>query len=313
MGPYFTNLPMESVSPKAAVDPGTGRERKKLIHYWYRCLRESMLRNPKVKKGVAVQSKGLKLGFLSSEDTRAVLKAGSSEPETANSDDTPGYARHASTSGQDSTSLEEPERDLVRVLVAPYLLTTVTQSTRSQEEDSIAPFWVPALLMLNGKLQPDPEHLPFVPRVLLDPPIGDRFEHWPTPIASWDEYDRRIRDMLVDRQEGWTARLRHAEEMFHKVADITVAEWLESLSENYWQREKPVVVPWENQPASARLILPLCEGWLEKNSLPETLMSVLSPAADHPSAIETLIVADQLHLGHCGELPINQIPKACFS
>jgi len=41
--------------------------------------------------------------------------------------------------------------------------------------------------MPDGALHSDPEHLPFVPRVLLDPPIGERMERRPPPIASWKD------------------------------------------------------------------------------------------------------------------------------
>ena len=261
-----------------------------------------MLRDPKVTGDVVVESNWIHAGQLPLsvvDDLNAQLK----EPDTSGE---PRRANLDSPDGRPPVSMDKPQRDPVRVLVAPYLLTAVTLPSRARQGNAIPPFWIPALLMPNGELQPDPEHLPFVPRALLDPPIGDRLEHWPTPIASWDEYDRRIRVMLVDRQEDWTARLHHAEEMFHKVADITVAEWLQSLPENCWQRERPVIVPWANQDRSARLILPLCEGWLEKDLLAGTLMRVVSPTADHSSAIETLIVADQWHLGHSGERPLNQ-------
>jgi hypothetical protein len=150
--------------------------------------------------------------------------------------------------------------------------------------------------MPDGKLHPDPDHLPFVPRVLLDPSIGDRAERWPTPIASLNEYDRTIRKMDVDRQEGWQARLQHAKEMFEEVAGIAINEW----SHKGWQREKPVVVPWERHPDSAKRILPLCEAWLQAETLPGALTAILKPA-DKPSRIGPAIEADQRHLGHCGD------------
>lgn len=286
------------VTPRSSPEGGP----KKLIRYWSRCLWEAMLRDPKVTGEAMVESNWIQAGQLPLsvvDDLNAQLK----KPDTSGA---PRTGNLVYPDGHPPVSMDKPQRDPVRVLVAPYLLTAVTLPSRARQANAIPPFWVPALVMPNGELQPDPEHLPFVPRALLDPPIGNRLEHWPTPIASWNEYDRRIRDMLADRQEGWTARLQHAEDMFHKVAEITVAEWLQSLPQNCWQRESPVIVPWANQDRSARMILPVCEEWLEKDFLPGTILRVLSPPAERPTASESLIVADQWHLGHFGERPLNQ-------
>jgi hypothetical protein len=103
----------------------------------------------------------------------------------------------ARPAGQTSAGGEKPQHDPVPILVAPYLVAPVEERLRSMEEELLALFWVPARLMPNGVLQSDPDHLPFVPRELLDPPIGDRKE-LPPPIASWDEYDSIIRAMGVD-------------------------------------------------------------------------------------------------------------------
>jgi hypothetical protein len=84
-----------------------------------------------------------------------------------------------------------PQKDETRfghvpILVAPFLTAAVALHSRSKLGDAIPPFWVPAHLTPDGHLCPDPDHLPFVPRVLLDPPISERSERWPTSIASVD-------------------------------------------------------------------------------------------------------------------------------
>jgi AAA domain/PLD-like domain len=272
--------------------PATERDPKQLVRYWRQCLRESMLRDPKIQEGVTVECEQVEAGHL----PPSVVDEIHAQPKKTDSSEKPRNGRFASPGGHHLAALEEPQRDPVRVLVAPYMLTAVKLPSRSQEEDPIPPFWVPAQLMPDGKLHPDPDHLPFVPRVLLDPSIGDRAERWPTPIASLNEYDRTIRKMDVDRQEGWQARLQHAKEMFEEVAGIAINEW----SHKGWQREKPVVVPWERHPDSAKQILPLCEAWLQAETLPGALTAILTPA-DKPSRIGPAIEADQRHLGHCGD------------
>ena len=265
---------------------------KQLVRYWRQCLREAILRDPKIQDGVTVECEQVDAGYL----PPSVVDGIHAQSKKTDSSKKPRNGRFTFSDEHPPPVPEVPRRDPVRVLVAPYMLTAVKMPSRSQEEDPIPPFWVPAQLMPDGKLHPDPDHLPFVPRVLLDPPIGDRAERWPTPIAPLNEYDRIIRKMDVDRQEGWQARLQHAKEMFEEVSGTALGQW----SHKGWQREKPVVVPWERRPDSAKRILPLCEAWLQAETLPGALTAILAPA-DKPSRIGPAIEADQRHLGHCGD------------
>jgi hypothetical protein len=158
-------------------------------------------------------------------------------------------------SAQTLQQQNEPQFGEIPVLVAPFLTVSVEFRSRSKLGNAIPPFWVPALVAPDGHIRPDPDHLPFVPRVLLDPPVSERFEGFPTPVASVDEYDRAVREMIMDRQEGWQERLERAEEMFETISGIPAGQWLS----DGWQRERSLVVPWDKKSAFARSVLRLCE------------------------------------------------------
>jgi hypothetical protein len=192
--------------------------------------------------------------------------------------------------------------DPIPVLVAPYMVAAVRDRSRAIEEDLLALFWVPGRLMPDGSLQSDPDHLPFVSRALLDPPVGDRKEA-PPAIASLNEYDSAIRAMGVDWEEGWNDRINHAEEMFRLVAGVGATEW----EADGWQRAKhSIVLPWNKESGPAKFILPLCDAWLKEETLPGTLQTISSSANHQPCEVNAAIKADMMHLGHYGDNALNR-------
>jgi hypothetical protein len=293
-----------NMSQKVSAKPCTENDPKKIISYWTQCLRESMLRDPNLKNRHQVKVEQVLEGRLPQdvvERIQACFKTGGKSQKTR-SDPKSRMRSVARPAGQTSAGGEKPQHDPVPILVAPYLVAPVAERLRSMEEELLALFWVPARLMPNGALQPDPDHLPFVPRELLDPPIGDRKE-LPPPIASWDEYDSIIRAMGVDWEEGWNERLEHAEEMFRSVARVGAVEW----GADGWQRAKnPIVSPWDKDSSPAKSILHLCEAWLKKETLPGALQTILSSVDHQPRAVESAIEGKSMHLGHYGDCPINR-------
>lgn len=281
------------VSKNLSFTPA-GRNPANILRYWRQCLRESMLRDLKLKDAIAIEPEHIVQGHLPADVVNriyALFEAGgksskftSFKPRRAASDTVP--------------AAEIPPRGPVPVLVTPFLLSAVNLRSRAKEGDVIPPVWLPAQLLPDGTLKPDPEHLPFVPRILLDPPVSDRGDRWPVPVASFEDYDRIIRDMIVDREQDWQGRLAYANAMFEAVAGIAAGDWLP----NGWQREAPLVVVWERDFSAAKLILPLCEEWLREEAVPATLATVLASAMK----VQPIgSIANAGHLGHCGDRALN--------
>ena len=63
------------------------------------------------------------------------------------------------------------------------------------------------MLQPDGTLLPDPEHLPFIPRALLAPPLRRRSLARIDPVAELTDYDAVVGATVIDRQESWCARL----------------------------------------------------------------------------------------------------------
>ncbi|MBV9644163.1 MAG: AAA family ATPase [Verrucomicrobia bacterium] len=281
----------------------SANDRNKIVEYWTRSLRESMLRDPKLNNRERVKIEQVKAGRLAPDVVariQASLKAGGKSEKTNSSKPNSSIGSSDPRAGQTSAAGETPHPNPLPVLVAPYLVVPVNRVKKDQPH---VLFWVPARLMPDGALQAHPDQLPFVPRVLLDPPVTEHNGRRPTPIASWDEYDCATRAMGVDWQEGWSERLERAEEMFRSVAGVGASEW----KCEGWQRViNPIVVPWDKDSGPAGCILPLCEAWLKKETLPGALLGILSPAEHGPGTVESAIEGDVMHLGHYGDHPLNR-------
>jgi AAA domain len=258
---------------------------KKVVDYWTWCLRELMLRDPKLTNHQQVKIEHVLGGWLPL-DVVSALKTGKSEKSRSDPKSLP------NPSGQD---------DPISVLVAPYMVAAVRDRSRAIEEELLALFWVPGQLMPDGSLQSDLAHLPFLSRALLNPPIGDRKET-PPAIASWNEYDSAIRAMGVDWAERWNDRIKHAEEMFRLVAGVGATEW----EADGWQRAKhSIVLPWNKESGPAKFILPLCDAWLKEETLPGALQTIAS-SASHQPCVGAAVKADTMHLGHYGDNALNR-------
>lgn len=284
--------------PKVRANVCTENDPKKIVSYWTQCLRESLLRDPNLKNHQSVKIEQVLKGRLPPDVVariQAALKTGKSEKIRSDPKSRP-PAGQTSAAGQPLPDAPLP------VLVAPYLIASVGDRSRSIKEDPLALFWVPGHLMPDGSLQSDPEHLPFVSRELLDPAISDRKEV-PPPIASWNEYDNTIRAMGVDWEEGWNERIKHAKEMFRLVAGVGADEW----EADGWQRARNcIVLPWNKASGPAILILPLCDAWLKEEILPGALQTI-SPSPNHqPCEVDVGTKDDSMHLGHYGDSALNR-------
>jgi hypothetical protein len=199
----------------------------------------------------------------------------------------------------------EAERATISVLVAPHLTGPVSPRSRSLLAEALPPVWVPAMLQPDGTLLPDPEHLPFIPRAVLAPPL--RRSSWGRagPVAELRDYDAIITAMVVDREENWQTRIAHAEEMFLAVHGLWLSAWLPAG----WQRHKPIVVLWDRQSGFAHSVLNLVDEWSAAAKMAGCLaLAALGRQGDpiDPSAEQLL------QLGHAGAAALNLKQREAF-
>src|SRR6516225_2842144 len=110
------------MSPKVPANPCT--DPKAIVGYWSRCLRETMLRDPKLKHHQQVKIEQVIAGRLPADVVariQASLKASGKSKKTR-SDPKSRLEKVAPPAGQTSAAGEKPKHDHVPVLVAPYLV-----------------------------------------------------------------------------------------------------------------------------------------------------------------------------------------------
>ncbi|MEA1653019.1 AAA domain-containing protein [Nitrospirillum sp. BR 11164] len=266
-----------------------------ILRYWRQCLKEGLLRSPDMAGAQSIDAEAVTQGQLPS----AVVEALYNLLRDARAPSTTGPGRKRSTKGDaPNAALEDGERYPIPVIVAPYSISPVSGRSREADGDGLPLYWVPATLNPDGRLVADAAHLPFIPRPLLDPPVGDRAGAWPPPVAVYDEYDAIIRDQVVNREDSWSARLTYAEEMFTDVAGESASHWMP----DGWQRERPLVLAWDRNTAFIKQLLPLYDAWLKTDPPPGALARIV---AGHPNPAPLPVPADTPRLGHSGGRPLN--------
>jgi hypothetical protein len=255
-----------------------------VLAYWARSLRESLRRDPDRNYQAVVTKRHLWNGQLTAIDAEKLQGAWAQS-----------RAARQKT-GQDRGP--KAEQVNISVLVAPYLAGPVTARSRSSLGETFPPFWIPAILRPDGRLLPDPEHLPFVPRALLAPPVSQRIRSPADPVAELKAYDASVSAMAVNRNEDWHARLHGAEEMFLAVHGQPASAWLP----DGWQRHQPIVVLWDSESGFTQPLLPLVDEWLAAGKMPGCLMVAGIGLQREP----TDPPADGLpQFGHVGATPLN--------
>jgi hypothetical protein len=262
----------------------TGSFGKTLLAYWASSLRESLRRNPSLGDQIAVTEQHLRDGRLPESDVHKLQDAWAQSRGGRQK-----ARRHRKS---------ETEQASISVLVAPYLAGPVRPRTRSPLADALPPFWIPAILQHNGTLLPDPEHLPFVPRALLYPSLGPRSQDRVDSVAELRDYDAVVRAMTIDREEGWKARLDHAEEMFVSVHGRPASGWLPPG----WQRQKPIVALWDAESGFTQPLLSLIDEWLSAGIMPGCL--ALAGKGRPDDSIDPS-VEHRPQLGHAGATALN--------
>lgn len=277
------------------ASPNTDTFPTSLIRYWRQCLREGLLRSPEMAGAQLIDSDAVNRGQLPAPIVERLYDQ-LSQKQSA----TPAMAgRKRGGKDESGASRKEPvERFPLPVVVAPYCMSPVSGRSRTTDGDQLPLYWVPATLNPDGKLRPDLNHLPFIPRPLLDPPVGDRTNAWPPAVATYDEYDSAIREQVVNREEDWSARLAYAEAMFARIADEPAGQWLPAG----WQRERPLVLAWDRNSSPSKLLLPLYDAWAKADQLPAALAAVLAGGQDRSVAP---VPANTRRLGHTGGRTLN--------
>ncbi|MBI9069230.1 MAG: hypothetical protein JEZ09_18175 [Salinivirgaceae bacterium] len=120
---------------------------------------------------------------------------------------------------------EEEENDLnittIPVLVSLFSVAPLAESAIESEEKEAFPFWIKAILNIDGSLQPDEESFPYIPRVFLEPQLSEKYFYTLSDVETIDKvfYD------LIFEDNNWGEFWEYIQLIFKKLADQEISEY----------------------------------------------------------------------------------------
>jgi hypothetical protein len=120
---------------------------------------------------------------------------------------------------------DEEENDLnitsIPVLISFFTVAPVAESAIESEEKEMYPFWIKAVLKLDGSLQPDEESFPYIPRVFLEPQLSEKYFYTFSDVETIDKvfYD------LDYEENNWAEYWTYVLGIFRKITEQNITEY----------------------------------------------------------------------------------------
>ncbi|GET35248.1 DNA helicase [Prolixibacter bellariivorans] len=202
---------------------------------------------------------------------------------------------------------EEKETNEIRikqtpVLIALFSIVPNAESAIEPEEKEMFPFWIKAVLDINGNLEPDEESFPYIPRVFLEPQLSERYFY---TFSDVETIDRVFYDLKYDEIE-WPEYWSYILGIFNR---ITGQHLVDYSVENYQTKYGFTLVVNDSLKGASDAIIQLYDTVLKSNShskLYERLVDENFPTTKRLCSIEDYEKDTQLHYGQMNyEFPLS--------
>lgn len=134
---------------------------------------------------------------------------------------------------------EDKESDIkitsIPVLVSIFSIAPIAESAIKTEEKEMFPFWLKAILKIDGSLQPDEESFPYIPRVFLEPQLSEKYFY---TLSDIETIDRAFYD-LNDGANNWKEYWKYIQNIFQKITQQNIDEY---RIENYLTKYRITLV-----------------------------------------------------------------------
>lgn len=198
----------------------------------------------------------------------------------------------------DWESLEE-----VAVLFAPFRISPKPEYTKLSGETGIFyPFWVRAILSLNGRLKQDDDTFPYIPRVYLEPQINQDVNY---AFSDVDRVDLAFAKPL-QRESGWPPYWKYVCDTFEHLSGSPLDSY---AAENFVATYTTTVVVNDSLVGPSDAIIALYDYLIKERDSAPLLRSL---AAHQHIDLKRLLQTDEFekssgnHLGQMGyEFPLS--------
>jgi hypothetical protein len=120
---------------------------------------------------------------------------------------------------------DEEENDIsitsVPILISLFSVAPVAESAIESEEKEMYPFWLKAILKIDGNLQPDEESFPYIPRVFLEPQLSEKYFYTFSDVETIDKvfYD------LDYEENNWGEYWEYIQGIFRNITEQDITKY----------------------------------------------------------------------------------------
>ena len=109
----------------------------------------------------------------------------------------------------------------VPVLISLFSIAPVAESAIKSEEKEMFPFWIKAILKMDGSLLPDEESFPYIPRVFLEPQLSEKYFY---TLSDVETIDKVFYDLDYEEYK-WSEYLKYIQGIFRKITEQDIIEY----------------------------------------------------------------------------------------
>jgi hypothetical protein len=154
------------------------------------------------------------------------------------------------------------------VLISPFRVSPVPEYTKLTGETGIFyPFWIRAVLTKKGKLKPDEDTFPYIPRAYLEPQANQEVNYVFSDVDSVDEAFGRP----FSGEPDWASYCEYVLSMFKAVTSQTVETY---SAEHFKVTSEYTVVINDTLTGPADAIIGLYDYIIQKKNVPATLKTL---------------------------------------
>ncbi len=201
---------------------------------------------------------------------------------------------------------EEKETDIritsIPVLISFFSIAPIASSAIETEEKEMFPFWLKAILRIDGSLQPDEESFPYIPRVFLEPQLSEKYFY---TLSDIETIDRAFYDFNYGAN-NWEEYWEYIQSIFKK---ITLQDIDKYQIENYLTKYGITLIVNDALKGASDGIIKLYDFILKKNyhsKLYDRITDVNFPSNKFIRSIEEYESDTLLHFGQMNfEFPLS--------
>lgn len=101
----------------------------------------------------------------------------------------------------------------IPVLISLFSIVPIAESAIETEENVMYPFWIKAILNLDGSLLPDEEKFPYIPRAFLEPQLIEKYFYTFSDVETIDKFFY----YLDNGTDNWSEYWAKIQDVFRKI------------------------------------------------------------------------------------------------